>query len=66
MESQEYYIKVGYGRALTEVKDEVNGLINALRARCNPNPFGNTEECLADAEIQAFDLVLDIIKEKLG
>ena len=56
--------KAGYNQALNEIANEINGIISGLRTYCNPDPLGTTEECLADAEIQALELVLDTIKEK--
>lgn len=56
--------KKGFNDALSEIKGEIDGLVKALVANCNPDPLGSLEECLADSEIQAFNLVLDIIKEK--
>ena len=64
MASLQAEYKKGYKKALEEVKKEVNGLANALRSRCNPNPLGSIKECLADAEIQTIDLVLEIIDKK--
>lgn len=47
----EQYIKKS--AVLAEIKELEKALINA----CKPNPLGNLEECLTDAELQAFDLV---------
>lgn len=43
------------------IKAEIDNIINSLKNSCNPNPFGTTEECLADAEIESLNLVKDII-----
>ena len=40
---------------------EIENLISALKEHCNPNPFGDTEECMAAAEIEALNTVLDTI-----
>ena len=44
-----------------KVVEEIENLISALKEHCNPNPFGNTEECMAAAEIGALNTVLDTI-----
>lgn len=44
-----------------KIKAEIDNIINSLKNSCNPNPLGTTEECLADAEIEALNLVKDII-----
>ena len=43
------------------VKAEIDKIVNGLKSNCDPNPLGTTEECLADAEIEALDLVKSII-----
>ena len=40
---------------------EIDKIIEGLKRNCNPDPLGTTEECLADAEIEALGLVKDII-----
>ena len=40
---------------------EIDKIIDGLKRNCNPDPLGTTEECLADAEIEALGLVKDII-----
>ena len=42
---------------------EIDKIIEGLKRNCNPAPLGTTEECLADAEIEALGLVKDIIDE---
>lgn len=42
---------------------EIDNIIEGLKRNCNPDPLGTTEECLADAEIEALGLVKDIIDE---
>ena len=42
---------------------EIDKIIDGLKRNCNPDPLGTTEECLADAEIEALGLVKDIIDE---
>ena len=44
-----------------KVKAEIDKIIDGLKGNCDPNPLGTTEECLAAAEIEALDLVKDII-----
>ena len=60
--SNEY--RAGYKQALSEIKEEVDGIITALKKRCTPDPLGSTLECLTSCEVEALGLVLDIIKEK--
>ena len=43
------------------VTAEIDKIIDGLKRNCNPDPLGTTEECLADAEIEALGLVKDII-----
>ena len=45
-----------------KVKAEIDKIIDGLKGNCDPNPLGTTEECLAAAEIEALDLVKDIIE----
>lgn len=40
---------------------EIEELEKALKNACKPNPFGNMEECMTDAELQALDVVKEII-----
>ena len=54
----------GYKQALSDVKEEVNGIMTALKKRCKPNPLGSTLECLTACEVEVLEMVLDIIKEK--
>ena len=42
---------------------EIDKIIDGLKRNCNPDPLGTTEECLADAEIEALGLVKDIISK---
>lgn len=42
---------------------EIDKIIEGLKRSCNPNPLGTTEECMADAEIEALGLVKAIIDE---
>ena len=44
-----------------KIKAEIDKIIDRLKGSCDPNPLGTTEECLAAAEIEALDLVKDII-----
>lgn len=43
------------------VKAEIDKIANRLKSNCDPNPLGTTEECMTAAEIEALDLVKDII-----
>lgn len=43
------------------VKAEIDKIVSRLKSNCDPNPLGTIEECLAAAEIEALDLVKDII-----
>ena len=40
---------------------KINEIVKALNDSCNPDPFGSMEECMASAEIEALDIVLDTI-----
>lgn len=40
---------------------EIEKLEKALKNNCKPNPFGNVEECMIAAELQALDVVKEII-----
>ena len=42
---------------------EIDKIIEGLKRSCNPNPLGTTEECMADAEIEALELVKATIDE---
>ena len=42
---------------------KIDGIIDGLKRNCNPDPMGTTEECLADAEIEALELVKSAIDE---
>ena len=42
---------------------EIDKIIEGLKRSCNPNPLGTTEECMADAEIEALGLVKATIEE---
>lgn len=42
---------------------EIDKIIEGLKRNCNPDPLGTTEECLADAEIEALELVKSTIDE---
>jgi hypothetical protein len=42
---------------------EIDKIIEGLKRSCNSNPLGTTEECLADAEIEALELVKTTIDE---
>lgn len=44
-----------------KITAEIDKIIDGLKRNCNPDPMGTTEECLADAEIEALGLVKDII-----
>jgi len=57
------FYKRGYKAAIQDIKDEINGLTSALKEKCNPDPFGDISQCLADAEIEAFKMVIDIMDE---
>lgn len=45
----------------SKVKAKIDKIIDGLKGSCDSNPLGTTEECLAAAEIEALDLVKDII-----
>ena len=40
---------------------EIDKIIKGLKNKCNPNPLGTRDDMLAAAEIEALDLVKDII-----
>ena len=40
---------------------EIEKFEKALKNACKPNPFGNVEECMTAAELQAFDVVKETI-----
>ena len=40
---------------------EIEKFEKALKNACKPNPFGNVEECMTDAELQVLDVVKEII-----
>lgn len=40
---------------------EIEKIKEGLQRNCNPNPLGNLQECLAAAEIEALDLVVDFV-----
>lgn len=40
---------------------EIEKFEKALKNACKPNPFGNTEECMTAAELQALDVVKETI-----
>ena len=42
----------------------IDKIIEGLKNNCNPDPLGTSEECLAAAQIEAFELVKEIIAEK--
>ena len=44
-----------------KITAEIDKIIDGLKRNCNPDPLGTTEECLADAEIEALGLVKSII-----
>lgn len=46
-----------------KIKTEIDKIIEGLKRSCNPDPMGTTEECMADAEIEALELVKAIIDE---
>ena len=54
--------KKGRKDTLNQLRDEIKGEIKTLKG-CKPNPLGSIEQCLADAEIQALEVVLQTIKE---
>lgn len=54
----------GYVQALNEVANDIKAFIAVLNTKHNPDPLGSEEDCLADAEIQALELVLESINEK--
>ena len=53
------YVK-GYDQACSDIKSKVQDLIDGLRKN-NPNPFGNESELMAASEIEALNMILDII-----
>ena len=40
---------------------EIEKIKDGLQGNCNPNPLGDLQECLAAAEIEALDLVVDSV-----
>ena len=42
---------------------EIKGIIAAVKVKKHPDELGSIEQCLAAAEIEAFNLALDCIKE---
>lgn len=44
-----------------KIKAEIDTIINGLKKSYNPDPFGEIGECMAAAEIEALELVKDII-----
>ena len=46
-----------------KITAKIDGIIDGLKRNCNPDPMGTTEECLADAEIEALELVKSVIDE---
>lgn len=43
----------------------IDKIIKGLKNNCSPNPLGGTmEECLAAAQIEALEMVKEIITEK--
>lgn len=54
--------KKGYNDALSDIREDVELIINIVKAEGNHNPLGSLSECLADAEIEALKLVLESIK----
>lgn len=46
-----------------KITAKIDGIIDGLKCNCNPDPMGTTEECLADAEIEALELVKSVIDE---
>ena len=40
---------------------EIEKFEKALKNACKPNPFGNVEECMTAAELQALDVVKETI-----
>ena len=44
-----------------KIKLKIEEIIAALNDRCNPNPLGSLEQCLAAAEIEVLNLVKDYI-----
>lgn len=45
-----------------KIRGEVENIITGLKMNCNPNPLGSMKECLAAAQIEALEAVLEIIK----
>lgn len=45
-----------------KIRCEVENIITGLKLNCNPNPLGSTGQCLAAAQIEALEAVLEIIK----
>lgn len=46
-----------------KIKTKIDEIISALNERCNPTPFGNMEQCLAAAQIEALETVIEYINE---
>ena len=44
-----------------KIKAEIDTIINGLKKSYDPDPMGTTMDCLAAAEIEALELVKDII-----
>ena len=42
---------------------EIDKIIEGLKKKCNPNPLGTIDDMLADAEIEAMELVKATIEE---
>jgi hypothetical protein len=47
-----------------KIKMKVTEIISALE-RCNPDPLGSMEQCLAAAEIEALNMVIEYIDKDL-
>lgn len=46
---------------LNAVVEEIEKIEKALKNACKPNPFGNVQECMTAAELQALDVVKETI-----
>lgn len=48
-----------------KIKAKVTEMISALNERCNPDPFGSMMQCLAAAQIEALNMVIEYINKGL-
>lgn len=48
-----------------KIRAKVTEIISALNERCNPDPLGSMEQCLAAAEIEALNIIIEFIDNEL-